>query len=344
MTSSYRAERHKDKPQYYNETGGVVIWHIDQGIVDARGTTADDPLLGNTVNTVDHRPGVMPVYPENTEYRDGQALYTRPFFNANACETFGMEGNVVPLLQYDGCNTPAERVDSGIVLSVGDAVADVMSVTVDLPEPDEPGGGYEESSHVGEIAGSRVEVSGSFPAGAELSLALSALTDEQKVEMAKASDQLGALIVSADASVVDAATGENAAHEGKLSVSFSVDKRYEGESVWMVHRKADGSLETAKVTVENGLASMTVDELSPFAVFEQKAAIPGDDGNVPPSGSPGGEEPSGDTQVQPLPGKALASTSDSAAAPAILALAIAAAVAAMIAQIKLRRRHDSQTQ
>ena len=136
LTSSYRAERHKDKPQYYNETGGVVIWHIDQGIVDARGTTADDPLLGNTVNTVDHRPGVMPVYPENTEYRDGQALYTRPFFNANACETFGMEGNVVPLLQYDGCNTPAERVDSGIVLSVGDAVADVMSVTVDLPEPD----------------------------------------------------------------------------------------------------------------------------------------------------------------------------------------------------------------
>lgn len=356
LTSSYRAERHKDKPQYYNETGGVVIWHIDQGIVDARGTTADDPLLGNTVNTVDHRPGVMPVYPENTEYRDGQALYTRPFFNANACETFGMEGNVVPLLQYDGCNTPAERVDSGIVLSVGDAVADVMSVTVDLPEPDQPGGGYEESSHVGEIAGSRVEVSGSFPAGAELSLALSALTDEQKAEMAKASDQLGALIVSADASVVDAATGENAAHEGKLSVSFSVDKRYEGESVWMVHRKADGSLETAKVAVENGLASMTVDELSPFAVFEQKAAGPADedgnkpggspsDGNgAPSSGEPDGEEPSGDTQVEPLPGKALASTGDSAAAPAALALAIAAAVAAMIAQIKLRRRHDSQTQ
>ena len=340
LTSGYRVDHNKEKPQYYNETGGVVIWHIDQGIADARSMT-DDPLLSNTVNTVDHRPGVMPVYPENTEYRDGQALYTRPFFNANACETFGMEGNVVPLLQYDGCNTPAERVDSGIVLSVGDAVADVMSVTVDLPEPDEPGGGYEESSHVGEIAGSRVEVSGSFPAGAELSLALSALTDEQKAEMAKASDQLGALIVSADASVVDAATGEKAAHEGKLSVSFSVDKRYEGESVWMVHRKADGSLETAKVAVENGLASMTVDELSPFAVFEQKAAVPGDDGNVPPSGSPGGEEPSGDTQVEPLPGKALASTGDSAAAPAALALAIAAAVAAMIAQTKLRRRHDS---
>ena len=124
-----------------------------------------------------------------------------------------------------------------------------MSVTVDLPEPDEPGGGYEESSHVGEIAGSRVEVSGSFPAGAELSLALSALTDEQKAEMAKASDQLGALIVSADASVVDAATSEKAAHEGKLSVSFSVDKRYEGKSVWMVHRKADGSLEATKAAV-----------------------------------------------------------------------------------------------
>ena len=340
LTSGYRVDHNKEKPQYYNETGGIVIWHIDRGIADARSMT-DDPLLSNTVNTVDHRPGVMPVYPENTEYRDGQALYTRPFFNTSACETFGMEGNVVPLLQYNGCDTPDERVDSGIVLSVGDTVGDVMSVTVDLPEPDEPGGGYEESSHVGEIAGSRVEVSGSFPAGAELSLALSALTDEQKAEMAKASDQLGALIVSADASVVDAATSEKAAHEGKLSVSFSVDKRYEGKSVWMVHRKADGSLEATKAAVEGGLASMTVDELSPFAVFEQKAAIPGDDGNVPPSGSPGGEEPSGDTQVEPLPGKALASTGDSAAAPAALALAIAAAVAAMIAQTKLRRRHDS---
>ena len=340
LTSGYRVDHNKEKPQYYNETGGIVIWHIDRGIADARSMT-DDPLLSNTVNTVDHRPGVMPVYPENTEYRDGQALYTRPFFNTSACETFGMEGNVVPLLQYNGCDTPDERVDSGIVLSVGDTVGDVMSVTVDLPEPDEPGGGYEESSHVGEIAGSRVEVSGSFPAGAELSLALSALTDEQKAEMAKASDQLGALIVSADASVVDAATSEKAAHEGKLSVSFSVDKRYEGKSVWMVHRKADGSLEATKAAVEGGLASMTVDELSPFAVFEQKAAIPGDDGNVPPSGSPGGEEPSGDTQVEPLPGKALASTGASAAAPAALALAIAAAVAAMIAQTKLRRRHDS---
>lgn len=352
LTSGYRVDHNKEKPQYYNETGGIVIWHIDRGIADARSMT-DDPLLSNTVNTVDHRPGVMPVYPENTEYRDGQALYTRPFFNTSACETFGMEGNVVPLLQYNGCDTPDERVDSGIVLSVGDTVGDVMSVTVDLPEPDEPGGGYEESSHVGEIAGSRVEVSGSFPAGAELSLALSALTDEQKAEMAKASDQLGALIVSADASVVDAATGEKAAHEGKLSVSFSVDKRYEGKSVWMVHRKADGSLEATKAAVEGGLASMTVDELSPFAVFEQKAAGPADeDGNkpggspsggngAPSSGEPDGEEPSGDTQVEPLPGKALASTGDSAAAPAALALAIAAAVAAMIAQIKLRRRHDS---
>ena len=87
---------------------------------------------------------------------------------------------------------------------------------------------------------------------------------------------------------------------------------------------------------------MTVDELSPFAVFEQKAAIPGDDGNVPPSGSPGGEEPSGDTQVEPLPGKALAShRRQRRRHPLPSRWAIAAAVAAMIAQTKLRRRHDS---
>ncbi|MFR3091806.1 MAG: hypothetical protein ACLTMP_08875 [Eggerthella lenta] len=121
----------------------------------------DDPLLSNTVNTVDHRPGVMPVYPENTEYRDGQALYTRPFFNTSACETFGMEGNVVPLLQYNGA-TP--RRDSGIVLSVGDAG---RRRERDGDCPSAPAGRRLRGESRSADAGSRVEVS-DVPAGAEL--------------------------------------------------------------------------------------------------------------------------------------------------------------------------------
>ena len=43
----------------YNSNGGIVIWHIDQNIIKAY-------KKQNRVNAVNHRPGVMPIYPEQS--------------------------------------------------------------------------------------------------------------------------------------------------------------------------------------------------------------------------------------------------------------------------------------
>ena len=127
-------------------------------------------------------------------------------------------------------------------------------------------------------------------------------------------------------SVVDATSGEDVPFDGTLSVSLSVGADHEGETVWMVHQKASGSLEATQVVVQNGHASMTVDELSPFAVFEQKAEIAdGDASSVQPSGNAG-------PTVKELP-----KSGDGDAGIALAGLALAAAGALTAARARLRR-------
>ena len=325
LTGYYRQAGHKGNPNYYNETGGIVVWHIDQGVVGERDLLAQNTDIRNTVNTVDHRPGVMPVYLEGTPYHDGLPMKYRPYYNAAVCTEFGLADDVLPLLLYDGCETPAGRVDSGISLTVGDAAGDTMSVTVDLPEEYEPS--YEERTLAADLAGAHVEVSGAFSANAEAVIALSALADEQIAKLATASDQLSELITGANVSVVDATTGEDVPYTGALSASFSVDASHEGETVWMVHQKTDGSLETTKAVVQNGRASMTVDELSPFAVFEQKAEIVDDgaSGAQPSVGNDG-------SNVKELP-----RSGDGDAGIVLAGLALAAATALAATRARLRR-------
>lgn len=137
LTGYYRAASDEGNPNYYNETGGIVVWHIDQGVVSKHDISVEDPDMTNTVNTVDHRPGIMPVYPEGTRYGKGLPMLCRPFYNAAACEELGLADNAVSLLLYNGCETPAERVDSGISLRVNGAAGNTMSVTVSLPEEED---------------------------------------------------------------------------------------------------------------------------------------------------------------------------------------------------------------
>lgn len=322
LTAYYRAERHQERPEYYNETGGIVVWHIDQGVVDERKTGIEDNTMANTVNTVDHRPGIMPVYPEGTQYNDGYPLISRPFFNDVFCTQFNWEGGLLPLSLYDGCATPDERVDSGISLTVNDVAGDTMSVTVDLPE--EPS--YEERTLTAELAGTQVGVSGAFLADTQASIALSALADEQVAKLSTASDQVGTFLVGANVSVVDATSGEDVPFDGTLSVSLSVGADREGETVWMVHQKADGALEATKVVVQDGRANMVVDELSPFAVFEQKAEIAdGDASGAQPSGNAG-------PTVKELP-----KSGDGNLVVVAAGMALAAAGALTAARARLRR-------
>lgn len=399
LTNFYRGSANEGNPALYNETGGIVVWHIDEGIAETRGIDASvDPDLANTVNTVDHRPGIMPYYLELSSYRDGLPLIGRPFYNAATMTRFDLESLALPL--YDGCATPAERVASGISLSVDEDASNTMSVTVDMPDapdatvtsltpeatalgwqggtvrfaiagqhlsddvelrvygqdgtriadawatvqsdpsddpaareasitfPENTGDAavshqvraayagvesetaapaevtvasrYEQRALTADFDGVSVEVAGTFSTDGNPTVVLTALTDEQTAALATASEQLGALVVGANVTVVDAA-GNAASHSGKLSVAFTVDARYEGSALWFAHQKADGTLETAKAVVSGGRAVMVVDELSPFALFQQKTG-----------GGAGGGGTS-DDDVRPLKAaaaKPLASTGD----------------------------------
>ena len=408
LTTYYRDAGDEGDPAFYSDTAGIVVWHIDQTITSERDLQAADLSLQNTVNTVDHRPGVMPVYLELPAYDNSPLMY-RPFYNADTFAAFGLD-ELSPLL-HNGCATPAERIASGITLDVDDDASDVMKVTVDMPEAQvtsltpevttlgREGGAiefavagqnlfdgvelrvYDETGtrivdawatassdpsddpsartatiafpeNVGDTAASytvraayageegvptaavsvegryaqralsaslgdmNVEVAGAFSTDDEASVALSALSDEQVAELAAASDQVGGLVAGANVAAVNAA-GEAVAHTGKLSVTFTVGAAYEGKTLWFAHGKADGTVERAKTTVQNGRARMSVDELSPFAVFEQKAA------NASPAAT---------TPVA----KPLAHTGDHAGGRVAASLALCAGIALVGARISRR--------
>ena len=131
LTTYYRDAGDEGDPAFYSDTAGIVVWHIDQTITSERDLQAADPSLQNTVNTVDHRPGVMPVYLELPAYDNSPLMY-RPFYNADTFAAFGLD-ELSPLL-HNGCAAPADRIASGIALVVDDDASDVMKVTVDMPE------------------------------------------------------------------------------------------------------------------------------------------------------------------------------------------------------------------
>ena len=101
------------KENYFekNDTGGLVMWHVDEGIIKQ----FDDK---NEINTADHRPGLMPTY---MEYDEGDTAVfkfigskvdtKRPFFDD---EKYGSnmsasEGKLIFLPTYNG-DDPSERV------------------------------------------------------------------------------------------------------------------------------------------------------------------------------------------------------------------------------------------
>lgn len=51
-----------------------------------------------------------------------------------------------------------------------------------------------------------------------------------------------------------------------MSISFSIDSKYNGRGVKILHRKSDGTFETFDTKVVNGKATITVSEFSPFII------------------------------------------------------------------------------
>ena len=58
----------------------------------------------------------------------------------------------------------------------------------------------------------------------------------------------------------------NGAYEGKLSVSFNVDSKYNGQKATVLHKKSDGTVETFEKVITDGKVTVEVDELSPFVI------------------------------------------------------------------------------
>lgn len=118
---------------YANLEGGIVAWHVDDGVATRCGVGSEcDKDVENTVNVTTHRPGVMPIYPEVSSIGGGRALWRYPFMNKTTINT--IELGTDKLLKYDGSDDLAARVDSGITISTSDDGATSMTFTVDFPD------------------------------------------------------------------------------------------------------------------------------------------------------------------------------------------------------------------
>ncbi|MCR4668563.1 MAG: cell wall-binding repeat-containing protein [Clostridia bacterium] len=118
----------------YADNGGLVLWHIDDEIYESYGGN-------NSVNNTDHRPGVMPLYPEEDGNGDVTFIGTldyptdikQPFFNYDIWQDryAGDLGIAMDLPVYNKCSKPSERSYSGVDLQILEPVKD-HSVRVKL--------------------------------------------------------------------------------------------------------------------------------------------------------------------------------------------------------------------
>jgi len=114
----------------HNSTGGIVLWHVDNGIAETRGIGSNaDEVLQNTVNTVDHRPGVMPAYYEDSTYKTTLPVYKYPFYNSDATSRYSEFAFNTML--YNG-NKKSNRTDSGITVTSSSTNSNSMSVKVEI--------------------------------------------------------------------------------------------------------------------------------------------------------------------------------------------------------------------
>ena len=120
--------------EYDREAGGIVLWHIDDGVYNTY-------ALDNTVNNTNHRPAVMPLYPETNS--DGSLTFIgtnkrpdifSPFFDKAVWNSrFAALGDTLDLPIYGtgaNANKRTARTLSGIQLAFLSDSADTMRVQV----------------------------------------------------------------------------------------------------------------------------------------------------------------------------------------------------------------------
>lgn len=112
-----------------NPTGGIVVWHVDNGIATKcgyPGMPGVEAGLANTVNVKTHRPGVMENYFEGSA---GSPNLYAPFLNATEHAAYGAS----KLSLYKGSDDPAAKTDTGISVYSTDEGSTSMKFVVSFP-------------------------------------------------------------------------------------------------------------------------------------------------------------------------------------------------------------------
>lgn len=109
-----------------NAAGGIVVWHIDNDIIEEYGVQNSFSNKYNRINTADHVPGVMPVYYVN----NGKVEIQRPFWNASQKATFANSKINTGLYK----STPSAWEASGVSIISSENGSSSMKVEVTLPE------------------------------------------------------------------------------------------------------------------------------------------------------------------------------------------------------------------
>ena len=125
---------------YYSAKGldsGVICWHIDDAVFDQYNAE-------NTVNDYDHRPAVMPLFPERTGTKVsmiGSVIMSQPFFSSEYWNTAFWNNYTVPLAdaidlpiygEGNTADTVSARSYSGITVTFTSASAADMALDVCL--------------------------------------------------------------------------------------------------------------------------------------------------------------------------------------------------------------------
>ena len=121
--------------EYYdNDNGGIVVWHVDKNIYSKTYDT-------NQVNNTNHRPSVMPLYPEkvNSAFKftgSGEVVRSPFFTNENWIQNYASSlGDKLVLPLYGkGSNADkrSSRTLSGIGIKFLDNQSDKMNIFVDV--------------------------------------------------------------------------------------------------------------------------------------------------------------------------------------------------------------------
>ena len=125
------------------KTGGLVIWHVDEGIIDQY-------LEDNKINTSNHRPGYMPTYMEYDTYPDfkfigkyvdiRKAFFDEDIYNNKYAATAGQLIKLPVYNQSEDIPSARESLSYGLKLN---NTGNSIRVTI----TDEGSGGVDESDH-----------------------------------------------------------------------------------------------------------------------------------------------------------------------------------------------------